>query len=1141
MRSGELAISDGGASLSSRPSRGIARKLTLFIGFLLTCAAVLLPFAAKASALDIGMMWSGDRNQIVSEMNVVKHSGATIFQMPIDKSLTSNGTNWSTYDSMFERAWSNGLTILPGLARGNSEGNRFPTEGEYSEWDEWVEKVVKRYGYGGEFWAGKENPKPVASWGVWNEPNLKANNPLVWHWNAGAKQWESEEKVQPESYGHFLVTTAAAIRNGQKGYSPQVLFAGLYMPGGTYYNTFLQEATSVSGGGSAYDGVLIHPYSFYGKVTEMGEQISSVRYQLDHFVSGGSGKPLIVGELGWPVSNPNAGAEEEEYKHGERGAPAIPSVSEAEQASLLTSSFNWLKSNAASDNIQSIFWYNVRDTPPPSGTPHWDGFCGLRERVSGRFRPAWTAFQEETGATPWTGGNPAQAEDDDFPGPHAIVQENGTIDVFYRTPAGELGHDWVGSGGGLWASGSLPGSVASAPHAIVQANGTIDIFYRTPAGELGHDWYDTGGSGWHSGTLGGSIASDPHPILQPNGTIDVFYRTPSGELGHDWVGSGGGLWASGTLPGSVASDPHAVVQENGTIDVFYRTPSGELGHNWYDTGGSGWHSGTLGGSIASDPQPILQANGTIDVFYRTPAGELGHDWVGSGGGLWASGALAGELDPSSTPHVIVQANGTIDVFFSTPAGELGHDWYDTGGSGWHSGTLGGSVLNPKAPKATSEAATGVKNTEATIHATVNPEGAETTYQFEYGPTAAYGTAAPAPAPALGTGTADLEEAKALTGLSPGATYHYRVVASNEMGTTYGADKTLTTTKAPSVTTEAASAVNAEEATLNSSVNPEGFTTTYQFEYGPTTAYGSKAPASAQSAGSGTSDVAVSQGLTGLTENTTYHYRLVATNSEGTTYGSDGTLKTAGLVVTETSLSVTQVLYGQPGYVSVSGSVKAGATSLTGEKVTISYEEETSAGVWSVISSVQRELDAAGNYGYENLAVGRGHWRAVAKFQGGATLASSSSSYQGFDVGLGYRLMFGHSGKCFDVQNWGTGNGALIQQWDCLDPASHLNQVFQLVPVWGPWYQIRNINSGRCVDVIGASTANGGWLQQWDCAAVGQQMFQLVGMSGGWVALQVAHSGKCIDVNSSSTTSGVILQQWDCQWSYNQWVAFLPVA
>jgi hypothetical protein len=97
--------------------------------------------------------------------------------------------------------------------------------------------------------------------------------------------------------------------------------------------------------------------------------------------------------------------------------------------------------------------------------------------------------------------------------------------------------------------------------------------------------------------------------------------------------------------------------------------------------------------------------------------------------------------------------------------------------------------------------------------------------------------------------------------------------------------------APEATTESASSIKTTKATLNGTVNPNGSETTYQFEYGTTTAYGSKTPASPKSIGSGTSPVKVSEEIEGLKAETTYHFRVVATNAGGTTEGKDQTFTT----------------------------------------------------------------------------------------------------------------------------------------------------------------------------------------------------------------------------------------------------------
>jgi formylglycine-generating enzyme required for sulfatase activity len=89
---------------------------------------------------------------------------------------------------------------------------------------------------------------------------------------------------------------------------------------------------------------------------------------------------------------------------------------------------------------------------------------------------------------------------------------------------------------------------------------------------------------------------------------------------------------------------------------------------------------------------------------------------------------------------------------------------------------------------------------------------------------------------------------------------------------------------PTVTTGSATSVTSTSATLTGTVNPNGAETTYYFQYGTTTGYGSTTTSTA--AGSGTSSVSASASLTGLSSGTTYHYRLAAANGGGTTYGAD---------------------------------------------------------------------------------------------------------------------------------------------------------------------------------------------------------------------------------------------------------------
>jgi hypothetical protein len=99
---------------------------------------------------------------------------------------------------------------------------------------------------------------------------------------------------------------------------------------------------------------------------------------------------------------------------------------------------------------------------------------------------------------------------------------------------------------------------------------------------------------------------------------------------------------------------------------------------------------------------------------------------------------------------------------------------------------------------------------------------------------------------------------------------------------------------PVIDGESVSHVGTASATLSAQINPEESASTYRFEYGPTEAYGSRVPLSDATVGSGGEDVTVSQPLSGLQAGSVYHYRVIATSSEGTTEGSDKTLKTYAL-------------------------------------------------------------------------------------------------------------------------------------------------------------------------------------------------------------------------------------------------------
>jgi hypothetical protein len=110
---------------------------------------------------------------------------------------------------------------------------------------------------------------------------------------------------------------------------------------------------------------------------------------------------------------------------------------------------------------------------------------------------------------------------------------------------------------------------------------------------------------------------------------------------------------------------------------------------------------------------------------------------------------------------------------------------------------------------------------------------------------------------------------------------------------------------PSVSTGPASAITTSSATVGGQISPNARPTTWHVEFGPTVSYGNRTPD--QTIPAGVSPVSVSAALIGLHPGSVVHYRLVASNGDGTTNGPDATLTTtatfAGVSILSRSLTV----------------------------------------------------------------------------------------------------------------------------------------------------------------------------------------------------------------------------------------------
>jgi hypothetical protein len=240
------------------------------------------------------------------------------------------------------------------------------------------------------------------------------------------------------------------------------------------------------------------------------------------------------------------------------------------------------------------------------------------------------------------------------------------------------------------------------------------------------------------------------------------------------------------------------------------------------------------------------------------------------------------------------------------------------------------------PSGTTDPASGIGSTNATLNGTVNANGSSTTVTFEYGLTNSYGNSVTATQSPV-SGNSNTPVSAEITGLTPSSTYHFRVKVVSCGGTVYGDDRTFTPQcQAPTSTTNAASGLGTSSATLNGTVNANGSSTTVTFEYGFTNAYGNTVTAT-QSPVTGSSNTPVSIPLNGLTPGTTYHFRVKAVNCGGMVNGSDQTFTTSCQAPTATANAAS----GLTKYTAdLNGSVNANGSSTT---VTFEYGLTTSYG------------------------------------------------------------------------------------------------------------------------------------------------------------------------------------------------------
>jgi hypothetical protein len=188
------------------------------------------------------------------------------------------------------------------------------------------------------------------------------------------------------------------------------------------------------------------------------------------------------------------------------------------------------------------------------------------------------------------------------------------------------------------------------------------------------------------------------------------------------------------------------------------------------------------------------------------------------------------------------------------------------------------------PTVTTLAATAVTGTSATLNASVFPNGSAATVYFDWGTNTSYGsnTSTVVVSTNLG-GTNNVQIT--LNGLQPNTTYDFEAIAYNIGGSNVGVNRNFVTSAGPAVSSEPASSVTFDQATLNGLINPEGLPTSYYFEYGFTTNYGNFTATNSLSINLN-SNQPVFLILSNLLSGTNYHFQVVAYNTAGTNGGGD---------------------------------------------------------------------------------------------------------------------------------------------------------------------------------------------------------------------------------------------------------------
>ncbi len=410
------------------------------------------------------------------------------------------------------------------------------------------------------------------------------------------------------------------------------------------------------------------------------------------------------------------------------------------------------------------------------------------------------------------------------------------------------------------------GGAANGYIYVANLSGALDVFDST--GTFVGEIDGSAASPQNGGELCG-VAVDPAGHVYASyfsGHVDEYTPTDADPTHDTFDGQLENLTNSCNVAADGLGNVYVSQWRNGPLTKY---DSSQLGQS--SPSGTVMDSGATSRAVAVDPA-------TNDVY--VDEGDHIAQFDSSGNKIGQSGA--GSLPGTGDSYGVGVRGSTGDLYASDADGEQVDHF--------------GPALDVPAPAVTIDAPTSITTSHATFSGTVSPGGtdplSDTSWHFEYS-TDNGANWTPTTGGDVGTGTSPVTVSDEIDTLLPNQSVKVRLVASNAGGSTTSSEQSFDTpTLKPDVTTQQAQDITPDHAALSATLNAHNAGTTYYFEYGPTTAYGTSIPASQDAdAGSSPDTIAVAQNVYGLQVHTTYHFRVVAHDSAGTTTGQDQTFTT----------------------------------------------------------------------------------------------------------------------------------------------------------------------------------------------------------------------------------------------------------